>query len=88
MDPGEASNATKPAPETAPEAVSVVNAPVLGVVLPIGPGEAWKATKPLPLTVPEAERLTNAPAASPAVKTASAASARVVSAATSDAAVL
>jgi len=39
---------------TAPEAASVVNAPVPAVVLPIEGGEAMNAVKPAPLTVPEA----------------------------------
>ena len=45
----------------APELLSVVKAPVLAAVLPIGPGDAKRFTNPVPLTVDEAESVVKAP---------------------------
>jgi hypothetical protein len=43
------------------DAASVVKAPVLADVLPIGPGDAKRAVNPVPLTVELAESVVNAP---------------------------
>lgn len=45
----------------APDVDSVVNAPVLAVVFPIGPGLANREVKPAPLTVLVADSVVNAP---------------------------
>lgn len=50
-----------PAPETVPDAASVVNAPVLAAVDPIGPGDARSDVKPAPEIAPDAARVVNAP---------------------------
>jgi hypothetical protein len=44
-----------------PVLLSVVNAPVLAVVLPMGPGVAKRAVNPAPLTAPLAARVVKLP---------------------------